>query len=804
MDYSAIPKIYDPKVSEPLWEEYWLKKDVYEEVYKMKQDGRPWFVIDTPPPFTSGSLHIGQGYWITLADVIARYRRMRGFDVLIPQGWDTHGLPTELKVEKQYKVSKSNKALFEQMCIEWTQKMIAEMKKDMIRLGYRPEWERFEYTTLSKEYLTAVQLSLLQLFENELVYVDTFPVLWCPNDSTAIAQAETGYKEEEGLLYTVKFEAEGDSSISIATTRPELIPACQAIVVSPDDERYTKMVGKLVKIPYTDRWVRVIRDPDVDKTFGTGAVMVCSYGDETDIKWIKRHALAETQVIDEKGRFTYPEFIKGKTFREARSTIVSKLREEGLLQEEKRIKHKILIHAERSDCQAPLEFINKKQILIRTKELLSIVLQSAESVTFYPDFMRSKLKDWIASIEWDWIISRQRVFGTPLPFYHCHSCGSLIPVPKEKLPFDPRKDEPPFSGCPKCGVEKPEPITDVCDGWIDSSITPLFITGYYHDKALFEKSYPVDLRLQGQDIIRTWLFYTLFRCRAITGQTPFKSALVHGWVLDVEGKKMAKSRGSLSVSQTVEQFGADSLRYSLLTFSVGSDFGYNTEFVRRGKLFMQKVWSAYRFAAPYLKVVEKTDSTIPIDNWIVQRLSEALSKLTKAFDSFEFNDGLASFYEFFWHELCDEYLEAIKHRLAEKHDEEASKTLSKVMWVSLRILAPVMPHLAEEVYQKYFKGSITGSSIHGFGWPLPEELQFDDGAAQLGGKVVAVIKEARRAKVASGTPLGQRVNKITLSLPKGFEDVRVSEDMIKATLRADTVEFRNDSNDSQELRASLV
>lgn len=801
MDYSAIPKTYDPKVAEPLWEEYWLKSDVYDAVYKIKNDGRPWFVIDTPPPFTSGSLHIGQGYWITLADVITRYRRMRGFDVLIPQGWDTHGLPTELKVEKQYKVPRSNKALFEQMCIEWTQRMIAEMKKDMIRLGYRPDWERFEYCTLSKEYLRAVQLSLLELFEKGLVYVGTFPVLWCPNDSTAIAQAETGYKEEEGWLYTVRFEVEKGNSVAIATTRPELIPACQAIVVNPDDERYTQLVGKLARVPYTDRWVTIIKDEEVDRTFGTGAVMVCSYGDEADIKWIKRHSLPETQVIDEKGRFTQPDFIIGKTFREARLTMVNKLREEGLLQEERRIKHKILIHAERSDCQAPLEFINKKQVLIRTKELLSTVLQSAESITFYPDFMKNKLKDWIASIEWDWIISRQRVFGTPLPFYHCRSCDALIPVPKERFPFDPRKDEPPFSSCPKCGADKPEPITDVCDGWIDSSITPLFISGYYADGALFEKAYPVDLRLQGQDIIRTWLFYTLFRCKTITGRAPFKSALVHGWVLDVEGKKMTKSRGSLPVSQTVEQFGADSLRYSLLTFSVGSDFGYTAEFVRRGKLFMQKIWSAYRFAAPHLKVSDKTNSAIPIDNWIIQRLSVALEKLTKAFDSYEFNDGLSAFYEFFWHELCDEYLEAIKYRLSEKHDEDACRTLSKVMWVSLRMLAPVMPHLAEEIYQKYFRENLLGSSIHGFDWPSSGELEFSDRAARLGGKIVTVIKEARRAKVASGTPLGQRVNKLTLSLPKEFEEVIGSEDVIRATLRADVVEFRNDSH---ELKVTLI
>ncbi|MEM0272901.1 MAG: valine--tRNA ligase, partial [Thermoprotei archaeon] len=768
MEHNEIPKVYDPSQAEPLWENYWLKEEVYREVYALKGNGRSLYVVDTPPPFTSGNLHVGQGYWISIADTLARYKRMRGFDVVLPQGWDTHGLPTELKVEKQLGVSRVNRDEFEKKCVEWTQQMIHLMKADMIRLGYRPQWEEFEYSTHSPEYLRAVQLSLIRMYSQGLIYVDRFPVLWCPNCSTAIAQAETGYEERDGVLYTVRFEVEGGSYLSIATTRPELIPACQAIMINPQDQRYTHLLGRRVKLPFTERYVRVLTDSEVDMGFGTGAVMVCSYGDETDIKWIRRYALPTSQIIDEKGYFVAPEWLKGKSISEARKEIVSRLRSAGAIQEEKRIRHSVLIHAERSDCRAPIEFLEKEQVLIKTKAFLDRVSEAASQIVFHPHYMREKLNDWIASIEWDWIASRQRVFGTPFPFYHCSSCGSLIPVPEDRLPFDPRKSEKLFKTCPKCASDKVSPILDVCDGWIDSSITPLFVTGQYSDRKPPGEAYPVDLRIQGQDIIRTWLFYTIFRCTMLTSKPPFKEALVHGWILDAQGKKMSKSRESLPLKRIVEEYGADSLRYSLMTFSVGADFEFTPDFVRRGKLFMQKIWSAYRFSAPHITNVLKRVSKSPIDNWILQRLKETVRRMTEHFDSYEFNDGLEVFHNFFWHELCDEYLEAVKHRASS--DEDAKNTLSNVMWTSLRLLAPIMPHLAEELYQRFFT-HIGKISIHATEWPSTEEFQVDENLAELGAKVIYVIKQARRIKALNNIPLGQRVTKVVIGIPKEYQDV---------------------------------
>lgn len=729
---------------------------------------------------------------MTIADVLSRYKRMRGYDVVIPQGWDTHGLPTELKVERRLGVTRTDVRLFEQKCVEWTNDMIKKMKSDMKILGYRPDWEALEYSTHSSEYIRAVQLSLIEMYKKDLLYVGRFPVLWCPRDETAIAQAETGYVEEQGFLYFVRFGVEKGDSITIATTRPELIPACQAIVVHPSDSRYKDLVGKKADVPFTSKTVPIISDNDVDMQFGSGAVMVCSYGDEADIRWIKRYSLPSEQMLDEKGRFTAPEFLKGLGVREARAAMVERLKAEHLIESERRVTHKVLVHAERSDCRAPIEFLEKEQLMIKLRNLLPLVIEASEKMTFHPDFMRNKLKEWVGTIEWDWIVSRQRVFGTPIPFYYCSKCKRLLPVDVNRLPFDPRREPPEYTTCPDCLSDSVVPITDVCDGWIDSSITPLYVSGYFKGGDSYRKFYPADIRLQGQEIIRTWLFYTMVRAIALTGSSPFKGALVHGWVLTVEGSKMSKSLGgSVLVSNVVSKYGADSLRYSYMTFPLGFDFTFSPEFVRKGKLFVQKIWSAYRFSSRYLNSSRTEGGLLtPVDHWILRRLKETLEVVTSDFDAYEFQSGLSKFYDFFWHDLCDEYLESIKPRLTrEQPDPAAAATLELVMWASLRIIAPFMPHLAEEIYQLIFSTFRVELSVHSTQWPSVDSIDFDAKGAEVGEMVVRVIKEARRAKVASKIPLGQRLSRLVISLPEGFGPVREYSDLVKEVIRSDGVQF---------------
>ena len=316
---SSLARRYNPALVEAKWQQYWLTEKVYQEVYKFhKMDvEQPIFVIDTPPPFTSGELHMGHAYWNILNDTIARYKRMRGYNVLLPQGWDCQGLPTELKVQEIWKIPKTDPEIFRKKCMEWTERMITSMKTTMIRLGYRPDWEQFEYRTMDSTYWKIVQLTLLDFFDKGLIYRDAFPVHWCPHCETALAQAELGYIEHKGFLYYVNFISP-QNTIEVATTRPELIPACQALAVHPDDTRYSELIGTSVKTPIFDKEVPVIADHDVDPDFGSGVVMICTFGDEQDIRWQQKYTLPISKKVDERGRLVNTQKYDGMTLAKAR------------------------------------------------------------------------------------------------------------------------------------------------------------------------------------------------------------------------------------------------------------------------------------------------------------------------------------------------------------------------------------------------------------------------------------------------------------------------------------------------------
>ncbi len=552
-----MDKTYSPQMVEEKWQRVWLSEEYY-PVYRFKNDGRPTFVIDTPPPFTSGELHMGHAYWNILNDTLARYKRMRGFDVLLPQGWDCQGLPTELKVQYKWKVPREKRDLFRKKCVEWTNKMIKSMKETMIKLGYRPDWEQFEYRTMDREYWKAVQHSLLIMHQNGLVYRKEFPVHWCSKCGTALAQAELGYVQKKGKLHYVRFKLVGsDEHIEVATTRPELLNACVALLVHPLDERYSNIVGREAEVPIFGQKVKILQDESVDPQFGTGVVMVCTYGDEQDIKWQQSHGLPIIKAIDEFGRMTNAGKYTGMDVSQAREEIVKDLKEKGLISKEEEVTHNVLTHTERADCMTPIEFLVKEQWFLRSKEFKDLVLEEAEKMKWTPRFMRQRLIDWVNSVEWDWLISRQRVFGTPIPFWYCKSCNFIIPPKVEALPVDTTVDRPPVETCPKCGSKEISGTSDVCDCWVDSSITPLIITGYFSDRGRFEKTYPVDVRQQGHDIIRTWLYYTVLRCRILTGEGPFKEVIVNGHILGPDGSRMSKSKGNVIMPEEgIRNYGA--------------------------------------------------------------------------------------------------------------------------------------------------------------------------------------------------------------------------------------------------------
>ena len=346
-----LPARYDPKEIEPKWQEYWKRPEVYAEVYRFRKEDKtsPVYVIDTPPPFTSGELHMGHAYWNILNDTIARYKRMRGYNVLLPQGWDCQGLPTELKVQYKWGIPKDNRELFREKCREWTELMIQAMKESMTKLGYRPDWEQFEYRTMDLEYWRYVQLTLIMMHEKKLIYRAEFPVHWCPKCETALAQAELGYVEEKAELYYILFPCE-EGELVVATTRPELLPACQALAVHPGDDRYKGFVGKQARVPLFDKKIPILADDAVDPEFGTGVVMICTFGDEQDIRWQQKYGLKIAKVVDERGRMINAGKYSGMPITDARKAIVEDLEEEGYLKKREEFVHKVLSHTDRPDC----------------------------------------------------------------------------------------------------------------------------------------------------------------------------------------------------------------------------------------------------------------------------------------------------------------------------------------------------------------------------------------------------------------------------------------------------------------------
>ncbi len=791
-----MEKNYSPRAVEEKWQQRWLTEEFY-QVYSFKNDGRPVFTIDTPPPFTSGELHMGHAYWNAINDTIARYKRMRGYDVILPQGWDCQGLPTELKVQFKWKVPRNDRKVFREKCAEWTANMIKSMKGTMIRLGYRPDWERLEYRTMDRSYWKAVQGTLLTMFKNGLVYKKEFPVQWCPRCGTALAQAEVGYVQKKGKIYHIKFAAaDSGGCVEVATTRPELLNACQALAVNPQDERYGALVGKEVVVPAFGNRVRILADDAVDREFGTGVVMICTYGDEQDIKWQQTYRLPITRAIDEYGRMENAGKYTGMKAATAREEVVKDLQAEGMVSKVEEIAHNVLTHNERADCMTPIEFLVKDQWFIKSKEFREMMLADNAQMKWTPKFMSPRLDDWVNSIEWDWLISRQRVFGTPIPFWYCISCNEIIPPREEDLPVDTSESRPPVDRCPKCGGAEIAGTADVCDCWVDSSITPLIATGYFTDRERFKRAYPVDLRQQGHDIIRTWMYYTTLRCHLLTGQAPFKGALINGHILGPDGSRMSKSKGNvIDPEQGINEYGADAIRQALLSLTLGSDFPFKWEPVKYGKGFLQKVWSSARFVEGFFgeKPYQLNEGELEdVDRWILYRLDETVSKVTGAMDGYQFHIAVDLLQRFYWHDFCDQYIEAAKPRLYSPRNAGSSMaakaTLHKAISTFIRLLAPICPHITEEVYQKVFMDGEGAISVHATSWPKVEGREAADGRA--GELVVNAIAALRAKKVEMKAALAAEVK---LGRVMGSEEMlmacRKNEWLIRQTLHIADLEF---------------
>jgi valyl-tRNA synthetase len=748
-----LPTRYDQSQLEALWQRNWEETRIYR--YDPNDRSRPTYSIDTPPPYPSGEFHMGNALNWCYFDFVARYKRMRGFNVHFPQGWDCHGLPTEVRAERTFNIKKREVSVerFREICVKLTTEYIEKMKSAMQAMGYSIDWS-LEYRTMDPEYYKLTQLSFLQLLKRGFLYKGEHPVNWCPRCETAIAEAEVEYVHSEGTLIDVSFPT-NRGELVVATSRPEFVPACVALAVNPADTRYTEFVGGEAIVPVVNRRVPILKDELVDAHFGSGVVMICTFGDKTDVRWQHKYNLPVVKILDVQGRLTKEAGkYAGLTVSEAREAITADLKKASQIGGWKPLSREI---GTCWRCGTPVEILSAPQWFMKTKDMTDQIVEWTNRVTWVPDFSKNRMIDWAKSLDWDWVISRQRSFGTPIPVWYCRDCGEMLPAKEEWLPVDPRSQQPRAANCSHCGSREFVGEADVMDTWMDSSITCAVHAGWPDRPREFERLFPADLQPNGLDIIRTWDYYLMARHLALFGNAPYKTVLVNGMVRGADGRMMHKSYGNyVEVTEAITKYGADSARqWAAAGGSTGYDIPYRWADVEYGRKFLTKLWNAARLILSSLRDYN-TDLPAPelelLDRWLLSKLNGLIKATTDAFENFEFNVATDSTRNFTWHDLCDQYLEAAKYRLyADRADAAESRraaqfTLFRTLDVVLRLLAPICPHVADALYRELWGDRLKMKNIHSDTWPQVMEQLIDEESEKQGSILVRVLSEIRRIK----------------------------------------------------------
>ncbi len=748
----TVPKEYIPHEIEPKWQSAW---DMSMYHFNWEDNTRPQYIIDTPPPYPTGNFHIGNSMNWCYIDFVARYKRMRGFNVMFPQGWDCHGLPTEVKVEETHGITKNQvpRMEFRKMCEELTGTNIEKMRKTMMNLGFSTDWSN-EFITMDPAYYVKTQKSFVKMFDMGRVYQDEHPVNWCPRCETAIAFAEVEYDSRETQLNFLHFD-----KLEIATTRPELLAACVAVAINPDDERYNESIGTNVKVPLFEYEVPVIGDNEVDSSFGTGVVMICTFGDKQDVRWWIEHNLPLRKAIDKTGNMTsIAGKYEGMTIAECKKAITEDLKSEGYLYDQKPLEQNVGMCWR---CKTAIEILSERQWFAKIDR--DEILNAADEIEWLPEYMKIRLVNWTKTMEWDWCISRQRLFATPIPVWYCKDCGKVMVAKEEWLPLDPTQDSP-KEAC-GCGSTEFNPEEDVLDTWMDSSITALHVSGWLTDHEL---RLPAQLRPQGHDIIRTWSFYTILRSMALTGKRPWDSILINGMVLGEDGHKMSKSLGNIISPETViEDYSADAFRqWAAVGGSTGSDIMFRWKDVVSASRFLHKMWSIYRFSLSHLedyepKQLSADELDLPIiDRWLLSKLNTLVRSITANMDAYQFDEAFKSIRGFAWETLADNYIELIKSRLYgddESGRKAAQYTLHTTIDTLSRLLAPFTPFFAEEMYSRIGKGS-----IHTQSWAEVDESFIDKDIERAGELIKDITSAVRRYKSENGMALNAPLKEIEI------------------------------------------
>jgi valyl-tRNA synthetase len=815
----SVPPIPDkPRLDglEAKWDAVWEEGQTY-RFDRTKERGEV-YAIDTPPPTVSGSLHLGSAFGYVQTDAMARFHRMAGREVFYPMGWDDNGLPTERRVQNYYGVrcdpslpyeegeeiqpaeGKEQRPISRPKFVELCHRLTQEDEKafeDVWRsLGLSVDWT-LTYATIDDHARRVAQRAFLRNLARGEAYASEAPTVWDVDFRTAVAQAEIEDRERQSAMHRVAFpRADGDGHIEIETTRPELIPSCVALVAHPDDERYRPLFGAEVLTPIFGVRVPVVAHPLAEPEKGTGIAMICTFGDTADIVWWRELGLPLRVVMQRDGRFQeatppwltgegaalWPGFA-GRTSNQARKQIVELLRERAaLIGEPRPITHAVKFF-EKGD--RPLEIVTSRQWYIRNGardlDLNEALLNRGRALDWHPAFMQTRYEHWVQGLNSDWLISRQRYFGVPFPvWYPVDESGPrwedpIIPD-ESALPVDPQTDAPP--GFDEAQRGKPGGFVgdpDVMDTWATSSLSPQIVCGWEDDPDLFPRTFPMDLRPQGPEIIRTWLFSSVLRAHLEHDSLPWSHALINGWILDPDRKKMSKSKGNvITPTGLIDQYGADGVRYWALKAAPGADTAIDEAQFKQGRRVAIKLLNASKFVLG-VSSAERAAEPIeaPIDRALLSQLAAVVESATASFRAYRYDQALATTEAFFWR-FCDDYLELVKNRAYGNGSGagSAAATLSIAMSTVHRLFAPFVPFVAEEVWSWWQEGS-----VHRAPWPDAGELRRLAGAADPGVLDVAaeILSEVHKAKTSQQRSLRTEVERVTVQdVPDRLEALRVA------------------------------
>jgi valyl-tRNA synthetase len=799
--------------------EQWERDGIYR--FDRTAERKDIFSIDTPPPTVSGSLHMGHVFSYTHTDTLARFWRMRGKSVFYPMGWDDNGLPTERRVQNYYGVScdpslsyvenfeppfrgdppKDSRAIpisrpnFIELCDELTAQDEKVFEDLFRRLGLSVDWSLL-YTTISEHARRTAQNAFLKNLERGEAYTQEAPTLWDVDFGTAVAQAELEDRERPGAFHKLKFHVpdESRSEFVVETTRPELIAACVGLVAHPDDARYKHLFGKVAHTPIFNVEVPVFAHPLAQQDKGSGIAMVCTFGDLTDVIWWRELNLNTRPTIGRDGRFVAdaPAIMSdkaklqyarlaGKTVKQAQTLTVEILRETGeLIDEPRAITHAVKFY-EKGD--RPLEIVTSRQWYIRNggrdQALREKLLARGDELTWHPDFMQHRYANWVGGLNGDWLVSRQRYFGVPIPlWYRLDAQGEIIYdnplVPtKDQLPIDPSTDLPNGFVADQRGqangfVGDP----DIMDTWATSSLTPQIAGRWIDDQDLFTRIFPMDVRPQGHDIIRTWLFATMVRSNFEHDQAPWKNAALSGWILDPDRKKMSKSKGNVvTPSDLFDQYGSDAVRYWAACARPGVDTTFSEEQMKVGRKLATKLLNLTKFVLGAGELTVDSKPTDLIDHAMLTRLAAVVDEATLALEQFDYARALERTEAFFWW-FCDDYVELVKTRAYSPGQDSSSarSSLHRALSILQRLLAPMLPFATEEVWSWWMSGS-----IHLANWPTTQETLADfvasDDATSLLDATCVVLAAVRRAKTEAKVSQRAEVSQLVVTAPTATIDL---------------------------------